>query len=333
MKKIGLTTTVPIEVIIAAGYTPVDLNNIFITSENYLKYIDIAERDGFPKSLCAWIKGIYGVCLENNIKEIVGVMGGDCSNTKALIEVLQLRGIKVYPFSFPNSHNLKDVENEIKRFMDIFNVSQEEVEAVRKRLNEIRELGKEIDELTYKENKATGFENHLYQVSLSDFNGGVNSYKADLEKAIHDIRKREPINKKLRLGYIGVPPMTGDIYDFVENFNAHFVYNEVQREFAFPRGDKALNIFHQYYDYTYPYDTEFRIKELRKQIENRKLDGIIHYTQAFCHRAVEDIVIKSQLDIPILNIEGDKLNALDARTKLRLEAFLDMLLDLKEAER
>jgi benzoyl-CoA reductase/2-hydroxyglutaryl-CoA dehydratase subunit BcrC/BadD/HgdB len=333
MKKIGLTTTVPIEVIIAAGYTPVDLNNIFITSDNYLKYIDIAERDGFPKSLCAWIKGIYGVCLENNIKEIVGVMGGDCSNTKALVEVLQLRGIKVYPFSFPNSHKLQDVENEIKRFMDIFNVSEEEVEAVRERLNKIRQLGKEIDELTYKENKATGFENHLYQVSLSDFNGDIDSFEADLKKSIDDIKRRQPINKKLRLGYIGVPPMTGDIYEFVENFNANFVYNEVQREFAFPRGDKALNIFEQYYDYTYPYDTEFRIKELKKQIENRKLDGIIHYTQAFCHRAVEDIVLKEQLDIPILNIEGDKLNALDARTKLRLEAFLDMLLDLKEAER
>lgn len=333
MKKIGLTTTVPIEVIIAAGYTPIDLNNIFITSENYLKYIDIAERDGFPKSLCAWIKGIYGVCLENNIKEIVGVMGGDCSNTKALIEVLQLRGIKVYPFSFPNSHDLKDVENEIKRFMDIFNVSDEEVEAARKKLNEIRQLGKEIDELTYKENKATGFENHLYQVSLSDLNGDIDSFEDDLKKAIDGIKKREPINKKLRLGYIGVPPMTGDIYEFVEKFNAHFVYNEVQREFAFPRGDKALNIFQQYYDYTYPYDIEFRIKELKKQVEDRKLDGIIHYTQAFCHRAVEDIVLKSQLNIPILNIEGDKLNTLDARTKLRLEAFLDMLLDLKEAER
>ena len=102
MKKIGLTTTVPVEVLIAAGYTPVDLNNVFITSKEYLKYIDIAERDGFPKSLCTWIKGIYGVCIQNDIKEIVGVVEGDCSNTKALIEVLTLRGIKVYPFSFPH---------------------------------------------------------------------------------------------------------------------------------------------------------------------------------------------------------------------------------------
>lgn len=330
MKKIGLTTTVPIEVLIAAGYTPVDLNNIFVTSDNYLEYIDMAERDGFPKSLCAWIKGLYGACLQNNITEIIGVMEGDCSNTKVLIEVFQLKGIKVYPFSFPHSHNIKDIENEIRKFMDIFNVTLEEVEVVRKRLNEVRQLAKEIDELTYTHNKATGFENHLYQVSLSDFNGNIDSFEADLKAAIEDIRKRQPINKKLRLGYIGVPPMTVDIYKFVEGLDAHFVYNEVQREFAFPRGNKASNIFEQYYDYTYPYNTEFRIIELKKQIEERKLDGIIHYTQAFCHRAVEDIVLKDKLDIPILNIEGDKLNSLDARTKLRLEAFLDMLSDLKE---
>lgn len=333
MKKIGLTTTVPVEVLIAAGYTPVDLNNVFITSNDYLKYIDIAERDGFPKSLCAWIKGLYGACLENGINEIVGVIGGDCSNTKALVEVLQLKGIKVYPFSFPSSHTKEVVETEIKKLMDIFNVSLEQVENVRKKLSVIRHLAREIDELTYIDNKASGFENHLFQVSTSDFNGDMYSFEADLRKAITDIKKRQPINKKLRLGYIGVPPMTVDIYKFVENFNAHFVYNEVQREFAFPRADKALNIYEQYYDYTYPYDTEFRIKELKKQIEERKLDGIIHYTQAFCHRAVEDIVLKHKLDVPILNIEGDKLNTLDARTKLRLEAFLDMMLDLKESKK
>jgi benzoyl-CoA reductase/2-hydroxyglutaryl-CoA dehydratase subunit BcrC/BadD/HgdB len=330
VKKLGLTTTVPVEVILAAGYTPVDLNNIFITSDNYLKYIDIAERDGFPKSLCAWIKGIYGACLENNIKEIVGVVGGDCSNTKALIEVLELKGIKVYPFSFPTTHEKHEVEIEIRKLMSLFNVTLEEVEALRLRLNQIRALAKKIDELTYIENKATGFENHLYQVSLSDFNGDLALMEAELNKVIQQITLREAKPQKLRLGYIGVPPMTVDIYSYVENFNAHFVYNEVQREFAFPRVALAVNIFEQYYDYTYPYDTKFRITELQTQIKERKIDGIIHYTQAFCHRAIEDIVIKSQIDIPILNIEGDKLSTLDARTKLRLEAFLDMLLDLKE---
>lgn len=330
MKKIGLTTTVPVEVLIAAGYTPVDLNNVFITSHDYFKYIDRAERDGFPKSLCAWIKGIYGVCVENNIKEIVGVMEGDCSNTKALVEVLKMKGIKVHPFSYPHSHTIDSVESEIKKFMDSFDVDQKSVEAVRENLNTVRALSKQIDELTYKDNKATGFENHLYQVSMSDFNGDINLCKEELEKAIDDIRGRDPLKKKIRLGYIGVPPMTSDIYEFVQSLDACFVYNEVQREFAFPRVQEADSIFRQYYDYTYPYDLDFRIEELKEQIRIRELDGIIHYTQAFCYRAVEDIVLKQHLEIPILNIEGDKLNTLDARTKLRLEAFLDMMSDLKE---
>ena len=123
--------------------------------------------------------------------------------------------------------------------------------------------------------------------------------------------------------------MTCDIYSFVEKFDSRIVYNEVQREFAFPRAKDAQSVYEQYYDYTYPYDLNFRLKEINKQIELRRLDGIIHYTQAFCHRAIEDIVIKEVLNIPVLTIEGDKSNYLDSRTKLRIEAFLDMLLDLK----
>ena len=329
MKKIGLTTTVPIEILLTAKYIPVDLNNIFITSDDYLKYIDIAEKDGFPKNICSWIKGIYGVCISEEIEEIIGVVEGDCSNTKILTEVLSMKGIKVHPFSFPHNHTLNDVKTEIDKFMNLFNVEINEVEKTRKKLNSIRNLSKTIDKLTYIDYKATGFENHLYQVSLSDFNGNPDDFKITLKNAISDIKKRISNPPLLKLGYIGVPPMTSDLYSFVEKFNGQIIYNEVQREFAFPRADICENIYEQYYDYTYPYDNNFRIKEIKKQIKMRKLDGLIHYTQSFCHRAIEDIILKENLDIPILNIQGDKLNVLDSRTKLRLEAFMDMLLDLK----
>lgn len=329
MKRIGITTTVPSEVLIAAGYTPVDLNNIFITSNNHQEYIDLAEREGFPKSLCAWIKGIYGVCIKENIKEVVGVVEGDCSNTKALIEVLTLKGIKIYPFAYPTTHTYKDVKREIEKFMDLFNVSVEQVEQVRNNTKTARKLAREIDNFSI-EGRVSGFENHLYQVNLSDFEGDIRSYEELLRRDVEKIKKRKPMHKTLRLGYIGVPPMTGDIYDYVENLDAKIIYNEVQREFTFPRIEKSSDIFFQYFDYTYPYDVNFRIKEIKQQVELRSLDAIIHYTQNFCYRAVEDIIIKQKIDIPILNIEGDKANKLDARTKLRLEAFLDMLHDKKE---
>lgn len=327
-KTVGITTTIPCEVLIAAGYNVVDLNNIFVTSENYKKFIDIAETEGFPKSCCAWQKGIFGVCIDKNYKEIVGVTEGDCSNTKALEEVLDMKGIKIYPFSFPQSHNIQDIKLSIDNFMNTFNVSFDKVEKVRQRINKIRCLVKYLDELTYKENKVSGFENHLYQVSSSDFNGDIYKFESDIKNKIEEVKKREPFTQQLRLGFIGVPPMPCDIYDYVEKFNARFVYNEVQREFAFSRALQAKNIYEQYYDYTYPYDIKFRLKEIKKQIKERKIDALIHYTQAFCHRQIEDIVIKNELNIPVLNIEGDRLNFLDARTKIRLEAFLDMLQDL-----
>ncbi len=329
MKAIGITTTVPIEVLLAAEYSVLDLNNLFIGSNDYLKYIDIAENDGFPKSSCAWIKGIYGTCLKNNITEIVGVVEGDCSNTRALIDVLSAEGIKVHSFSYPHSHNIEDIKSSIEKFMHAFDVTFQDVENIRQKLKYARKLARKIDVLTYLDNKASGFENHLYQVMLSDFNGNLSACENLLEMKIVEIQHRLVIDKKIRLGYIGVPPMTCDLYEYVEKFNARFVYNEVQREFAFPRADHVLDIFEQYYDYTYPYDIKFRLNEIKKQINERSLDGIIHYTQAFCYRAIEDIVIKKELHIPVLTIEGDKLNILDSRTNLRLEAFIDMLADLK----
>lgn len=330
MKKIGITTTVPVEVLIAAGYEVVDLNNIFITSEDYGKYIETAENDGFPKSCCSWKKGIYGVCMKHGIGEVVGVTEGDCSNTKALEEVLKLRGVKVYPFAYPQSRDIDDIKSSIDRFMTIFGVGLSKVERIRERLKQVRHLVKTIDELTYVNGKASGFENHLYQVSTSDFNSSYECFEKDAASKIIEIEKRAPCNKKIRLGFIGVPPMFCDIYEYVEKFDAHFVYNEVQREFSFPRCDTAQSIYEQYLDYTYPYDLNFRLKEIRNQLELRKIDGVIHYTQAFCYRQIEDIVIKKELNLPVLTIEGDKLNILDSRTKLRIEAFLDMLSDIKE---
>lgn len=331
MKKIGITTTVPLEVLYAAGYTPVDLNNVFIADKNYNEYIDIAERDGFPKSTCAWIKGIYGVCIKNGIDEIVGVVEGDCSNTQALLEVLELRGIRIYPFAYPRSHTVLDVEREIRKFMGLFGVKIEEVEAVRAKLIRLRKLSRTVDKLTYVDGRATGFENHLYQVSMSDLNGNMDLFEEELKRAIFKIFMRKPDAKNIRLAYLGVPPMTPDLYEFVEKLDARFVYNDVQREFSFPRAEQASDIFEQYYDYTYPYDIDFRIFEIKKQLKIRKIDAVIHYTQAFCYRAIQDIVLRERLDIPVLSIEGDRQNSLDARTKLRIEAFIDMLQDLKGA--
>ena len=58
-RTLGLTTTVPVEMLFAAGLRPVDLNNIFITSGMTAELVEEAEIRGFPRNSCAWNKGIY----------------------------------------------------------------------------------------------------------------------------------------------------------------------------------------------------------------------------------------------------------------------------------
>src|SRR5690554_1573157 len=75
MGKIGFTTTIPVEVVYAAGKEPVDLNNIFIGHFDPGSLLDSAERDGFPRSSCGWIKGIYSSLIEqSDIECIIGVV-------------------------------------------------------------------------------------------------------------------------------------------------------------------------------------------------------------------------------------------------------------------
>jgi len=60
-------------------------------------------------------------------------------------------------------------------------------------------------------------------------------------------------------------------------------------------------------------------------IGERRLDGLIHYTQTFCFRQIYDILLRESLPLPVLTIEGDKPGKVDSRTAVRLETFVEML--------
>ena len=127
----------------------------------------------------------------------------------------------------------------------------------------------------------------------------------------------------LRLGYLGVPPIMNDFYPFLESLGVAIVYNELARQFAMltDYGD----LISQYQNYTYPYKVFFRLDDINRAITERKLQGLIHYTQSFCFRQLEDIIIRQYVKVPVLTIEGNTPGPLDGRTRLRLESFCEML--------
>lgn len=330
MKAIGFTTSIPVEIIYSAGLKPVDLNNVFITDERAVRLIEEAENAGFPRNTCSWIKGIYSAVLNSKeIDTVVSVVEGDCSNARALSEVLELKGIKCIPFSYPNSRNYEALKAEMQKLCDAFDTDLDKALKVKKELDRIRERLVYIDELTWKHNKVSGFENHIWQVTSSDFDGDYENYRQRLEEALSAMEKREGKKEKVRLGYIGVPPINSDLYELVETMDARIVYNEVQRQFTMADGMEIDDLVEAYRVFTYPYNLSGRIKDIKEQISKREIDAIIHYTQAFCFRGIEDIVIRKELGVPILTLEGDRPGAVDSRSKLRIESFIDMIMDEK----
>ncbi|OQC49202.1 MAG: 2-hydroxyglutaryl-CoA dehydratase, D-component [Deltaproteobacteria bacterium ADurb.Bin026] len=321
-KVIGFTTTIPVEVIFASEYRPCDLNNVFITDSNPLRYIERAERDGFPKSMCNWVKGIYGVVMESQIDTVISVIEGDCSNALALLEILRYKGIRVIPFAYPYDRDRKILKKEIRKLMDELSVDVGRLAEVEKEIKLVRTNLGLIDRMTWHDKVVTGHENHIWLVCASDMLGDYKNYKSMTEEFIKGVRSRKKI-KGLNIGYIGVPPILLDLYEFCESIGAHVVYNETQRQYAFPQSSK--NIVKRYLDYTYPYGIFHRLEDIKKEIERRSIKGLVHYVQAFCHRVLDDVILRDVLDIPVITIEGDIPKKIDARTKLRLEAFIEML--------
>ncbi|MEW5761588.1 MAG: 2-hydroxyacyl-CoA dehydratase [Bacillota bacterium] len=324
MPAVGITTTVPVEVIYAAGWTPVDLNNLFITAPDPCRLVEEAERAGYPRNICAWIKGIYGVTMAHpEIEHVVAVTQGDCSNTHALMETLELAGRKIIPFAYPFDGDPDLLRMQIEKLMAAFGVSWPEVLETKRRLDRVRQLVWRVDELTWRENRVGGWDNHYYQVCCSDFNGDPETFAAEVAAFLARAEAAGRREGEVRLGYIGVPPIMGDLYAYLEERGARVVYNETQRQFSMPFATGDL--VEQYRFYTYPYGIFYRLQDIERELERREVRGVIHYAQSFCYRQIEDIIIRRRLRVPVLTIEGDRPGWLDERTRIRLDAFVELL--------
>ncbi len=325
MSTIGFTTSIPFEVLLAAGKKPVDLNNQFILRPDAPALVQKAEKSGFPATCCAWMKGIYAVMAFLELEEVIAVVRGDCSQTQGLMEILQMEGMQVYPFAYPYDRSLSAMREEIKKLEKHFGVHEDDVNQVKWELDRIREKLNRLDLLTWQENRVTGKENHSFLVAGSDMKGDPAAFEKEVDSFLVEAEKRVPSkdHETIRLGVLGVPPIWSDFYDKAEKRGVRIVFNEIQRQFSMPY--LAEDIAQQYLLFTYPYDIFFRLRDIEKEMTRRRLDGFIHYAQSFCFRQMEDKILRHYLPLPILTLEGDRPESLDGRSQIRLEAFLEML--------
>lgn len=328
-RRIGITSTVPVEVVLAAGDVPVDLNNLFAGDPDPARFIRFAEEAGYPRNICGWIKGLFGVVMETRcVDAVIALTQGDCSSTLALVETLIVNDVPVFSFEYPFARDRDVLRLQIEKLAQRLGTRIEAAGEWMERLRPLRRKLADLDSLTWREGVVTGEENHRMLLSASDFGGNIARFDQEVTELLEKARFRQPLPGKVRLAYIGVPPMWSDLHRFLESQGARVVFNEMQRQFSMPFD--SPDIVQQYLTYTYPYGVFARLEDIEPALRERGVDGVIHYTQSFCFRQIEDLIFRKKLALPILTIEGDQPASLDGRTKLRIGAFIEMLRRTKE---
>ncbi len=326
--KVALTSTVPVEPLFAAGLVPVDLNNVLVQSNDSLGLVRLGERMGLSSNLCGWVRGLLPLGLSNVYESIVVVDCGDCADLLALGDFWKDAGIDVVYFSFPSDRSQEGMERALERLYGHFDM-QVDPEDVRRQLEPLRAKAAVLDELTWKQGQVSGAENHDWLVQTSEFGGDPVGFEKKLDTFLATARQRTPVNldNVVKVGFLGVPTIFTDLHDTIENLGGRVVYNEVPHQFSFPY--PAANLAEQYLKYTYPYGARARLEAIEKQITLRKLDGVILYSENACYKSIHTSYLRSKLTVPMVEIEGRDPGPVDARTRLRLEGFIQMLEELK----
>ncbi len=359
-RLVGITTTVPIEILYAAELTPVDLNNAFITGPDPLAMVEQAERRGFPRTMCSWVKGIYTAARRRGVGALVAVVQGDCSNTQALMEILESEGVRVVDFAYPYRREEGLLAAQLARLAERFGTSLDAAERQKQRFDAIRAVVHEIDRLTWQTGQVTGAENFFWCVNCSDFQGEPERFGAEARRFLDEAKARPTRTaavpaagagasrprsggrdarhdsqrdaggtaeartaEDVRIGLLGVPPICSDLFDWLAARGAAVVFNEMPRQFAMP--GPSATLLEQYARYTYPYDLFFRLEDVERECRRRQVRGLIHYVQSFCYRQIQDRLIRERLAWPILTLECDRPGPLDGASRTRLEAFIEML--------
>ncbi len=239
--------------------------------------------------------------------------------------MLRADSVEIVPFAFPYSpadSALLDLA--LDRFAAALGATRQEAEDWKAPLDRARSLAHRMDELNWRENRATGAEQHLWTISCSDFFGDPERYAARASERIAECAARAPDERSIRLGASWASRRSATGFSSCSNRTAR-AWSSTKSRASSPCRGPTRSLVEQYSRYTYPYDIFHRLADIREQLALRRVQGVIHYVQSFCFRQVQDALVRRELRLPILTLECDRPGPPDMRTQTRIEAFLEML--------
>ena len=308
---VGMTALVPPELIYACGWSALDLNN----------NIPYATRK--PKlKLCAWTALWRDLLLASqyDISKLVVVAGGDCLNAVVDGQKVAMSGLDTHYFFYPFHEDQEQFKKEIHALVDFLGTIEHHHFFAD--IYHLKELGLHLDRLRVEGQVPS--DAFSYLISFSDLRGDPVKFEQELRKYISD-QQGKAVDFQSKIALIGVPPINHDFHGTCQELGLQVVYDELPFEFLRAKGKSFEEMASSYMDYSFARPLDHRMGIIEKELKERKVDGIVHYTQYACHHILEDELFRERFDRPILTVQGDIPGPVSEQTKLRLEAFAEII--------
>ncbi len=322
--RVGVFSTVPVEVILAAGMVPQDVNNLFVTNPEPMQLLHAADEGGVPRNICAWTRGLYGATIANNLGTIVVVPCGDCTNNVTMSELLERVGIRVIRFNYPvPGHDERaHLERELATFAEELGTTLEAANRTWEELKPLRELLRQVDEMGVAGGQLPAARARLLLLESTDFNGNPELFARRLSRGLEEARP-SPDGRGPRVAVFGIPTILDDLAQTLEEMGARPVLWETERDFAMI--EPADSLVDQYLNYAYPRGLDARLERFVQLAEERRVESVLINAQAFCHHNLELKRVEEALaGYPTLVLESDVPGQVAARDRIRLEGFLSL---------
>lgn len=322
-RRVGIFSTMPQEVLWAAGLIPVDVNNLFIGSQDPAALIRLADHSGLPRTVCAWTRGLWGAVLASGLKRVVTVAQGDCSNNAGLSHALRLQGIRVIPFRYPLAQEdpQRALGMELQRLAVAVGTEMSSAVRIFSQFAGIRSALAALETAGVRGQLPGSLVRRLLLTS-TDMASDPHRFASSLDDALR-LRGRPSSARRVRLAVFGVPTSLRNLPEVLDEVGRCVLW-ETESDFAMIPPVRSLEA--QYLRYAYPYGIARRLPRFVQAATGRRVDAVVRYQQAFCHHNLESPAVESILSRwPCFVLEGDTPGEVGARDRLRLEAFFGQL--------
>ena len=334
-------TYTPEEIIVAAG-----LNGRRILGRTG----GTAKADAYlHPNVCAYVRACLNSALEEDIGELAGIIGVDsCDAMRRLFDVWRTR----FPHGFSHilalphrstdeaaafyAAELKALVGALNRHFSL-NISDDDLRRGIRAVNQVRSLLQELDRLRRTSHSMSGKRFYeILQEAMTQPNEECNArLKSPLSEADASGKDREDaINVAVAGGVVDDPWVVGAIEEAGGRVGADdLCCGSRYFEGLTSEDTEPILAIAKRYIFRAPCarmsDTEARVARLMRLIEESGARGLIYYSVKFCDPHLLDwVTIGRELHargMPALRCETDYSVSGRERTRVRIEAFLEML--------